>query len=1044
MKTSSEIHQYLVSLLHKPCLEMKNVLLWLIVLPGLLPLLLNAQILTVTPENPTADSTITFIYDASEGNGELAGYHGDVYMHTGVISAESTHPGDWKYVVTDWCENTAETKLLSLGNNLYQATYNIRSFYGIPENEMVLKLAFVFRNAECNLVGRDDNNQDIFYDLAIHYNTTEYISHEFAHDSLLINCSSGEIIVTPFSENIINIFSHTPGEENQPSYSVVATKQNVEVSFNDYGNLLIFRTDSVDVIIDTADLSFRFVYNNDTILHFMKIYEFSHQGILVSQLKEQERIYGSGARAIDMDRKGKKLSINNQAHYGYGIGAENLNITLPLVNSTENYMIFYDNHSIASLDIGSSNGNQMSYTFNHGQADVFVIAGKSHGELIKNYSILTGFQPIPPLWSLGYIQSKYGYETQTEAYNIVNRIKNANFPLDALVLDLYWFGNTNTMGNLNWDYSRFPNPQGMMTDFRDLGVKTILISEPYFTLNSSNYTYANNQNYFATDSNGDTYVLWGFWAGNSALLDIFNPQAANWFKQFYTNRTNEGAAGWWTDLGEPETHPSDMVHFGGQSASEIHNVFSLEWEKLVYENWQAEFPEKRLFNLSRSGFAGMQRYATFPWSGDIQRSFDGLKAQIPMMLSMGMGGVPFMHSDVGGFTGGGNDDELFIRWVQMGVFAPVFRIHGTGIETAPTAYGSNAQTITRKYIKWRYELLPYNYSLAYEAAAFGKPPARPMDFYEMKNTSLQNLNDQFFWGDNLIVAPILYQGQTQRNVVLPKGKWLNYQNLTEYVGPGNYTMPAPLTEIPVLVKAGSFIPTVKNLLTTDDYIGDKLYIKYYPDESVSESEYTLFDDSKTNPKSLIDNEFNLTQFRGSFLNNEIEIRLGSYGFTYPGMTLQRQFIFEIYRIPNQNLSVLLDDVPMTKFNSLNELEIAAAGFYYNLTEKKLYVSMSYQNLENTIRIENINNIEVVNSGQREYTLLPNPTKNIIHIYNSNPQSGSKEITIYNSTGKSILVETAQLNEDYIIDAEMWESGVYYIRIRSIDGKQEWTRKFIKQ
>jgi oligosaccharide 4-alpha-D-glucosyltransferase len=1022
---------------------MKNLLVLTILALQMATIEISAQILSVVPSDATADSTITLVYDASLGNGELAGYNGDVYMHAGLITAESNDLSDWKYVVSGWCENTSQTKMTSLGNNLYQATYHIRSFYGVPDNEIVLQLAFVFRSADCNRIGRDVDNKDIFYKLANNYSTASYAFHELKNDTLLIYCDEGNISITPFNERIINVFSSPAGEENQASYSTVAEKQVVDYSFSQELQLLKFSTNALEVVIDTSDLSFKFVYNNDTILHFLKIYEFDNRGILISKLKEDERIYGSGSRAIDMDRRGRNLSINNKANWGYGSGAENLNITLPVVNSSENYMLFYDNHSIAALDIGSAFEDQMSYTYTNGQAEVFVIAGKNHNELVENYSYLTGYQPIPPLWSLGYIQSKYGYETQTEASNIVNQLINADYPLDALVLDLFWFGNTSTMGNLNWDYSRFPNPTSMMSSFKSQGVKTVLITEPYFTLNSTNYTDANTQGYFAADANGETYVIWGFWAGDAALLDLFHPEVPAWFNQFYTARTNEGVSGWWTDLGEPETHPDDMFHFGGQTASEVHNIYSLEWNKMLYENWETEFPQKRLFNLSRSGFAGMQRYSTFPWSGDVQRSFDGLKVQVPIMLSLGLNGIPFMHSDVGGFTGGGNEDELFIRWVQMGIFAPVFRIHGAGIETAPTAYGVNAQNITRDYIKWRYELLPYNYTLAYEASAYGTPMARPMDFYENNLPSLQNLNDQYHWGENMIIAPVMEQGQTEREVVLPDGTWINYHNHFNHQGPQSITTAAPLTHIPVFVKAGSFIPTVKNLQSTDDYTAEDLYIQYYPDYSSPESYFTLFDDDKSNPKSLEENEFILINFDGLYLNDKIEISLGNNGQSYLGMPDLRQFTFEIFRIMNSPKTVLLDESPLNQYFSLDELSSQVSGYFFNSALERLFVKIPYSNGENIIKLESIqvNRLESSEAFASLIDIYPNPGNNELYISSRENFNGPSQILIANTAGEIVLQKQIWFNSVYKLNTTDLSQGIYLIQV--INDKNISTLKWIK-
>lgn len=1003
----------------------------------------RAQILTIIPENPGVDSTIVMVYDATQGNGELAGHTGDVYMHTGLITIESTHPGDWKYVVTNWCENTPETKMTSLGNDLYQAEFNIRSFYGVPEPEIVLQLAFVFRSEDCSLVGRDENNGDIFHPLAYDFSTATYESHTFSNDSLIVHCSDGAITITPYNANILNIFSAPHGVENLPSHSVVAEKEVVGFDFSAEGPLLKFSTDSLGLVIDTTDLSFRFVYQNDTILHFQKIYDFGERGLLISGLKEGERIYGTGSRAIEQDRRGRTLAINNQAHYGYSLGAENLNITLPVLNSSKHYTLFYDNHSLATLDIGAMDEDHLAYRFSGGQADVFVIAGSDHGELNRHYSFLTGHQPLPPLWALGYIQSKFGYETQAEAYDIVNQLIGADFPLDALVLDLYWFGNPGTMGNLDWDYSRFPDPENMMSDFASLGVKTILITEPYFTQGSSNFAYLDGQGYLAKNTSGESYVLNGFWAGNAGLLDLFHPEVPQWFNQFYTNLTNQGVAGWWTDLGEPEAHPSDMFHHGGLTASEVHNIYGLEWERLVFENWGNEFPERRLFNLTRSGFAGMQRYATFPWSGDIQRSFEGLQAQVPIMLSLGLNGIPYMHSDVGGFTGGGNNDELFVRWVQMGVFAPVFRIHGTGIETAPIAFGANARSIAKKYIKLRYELLPYNYTLAYEASSAGKPLARPMDFYEMNQANAQNLNDQYFWGDAFIVAPVMQQGQNQRNVYLPEGKWLNYHNLTEYTGPGNFNLSAPLDNIPVLVKAGSFIPTVRGLQSTDDYRADTLFIQYFPDAANKESQYTLFDDDKTSPGSLKDNAFCLIHFAGLYEEDEITIAISSNGQSYPTMPEQRQFIFEVKRLSPHPSWVSYDNEPVGEYQSLAVLQEHSLGYFFDEDKESLFVSVPYAHGNNTLKIGNssVNVADPLEEEIAEYHVYPNPGSEFFNVTCNNLIEKPLTLSIIDLNGRIVKEAVIQTSGEMRIATGELKSGIYFIRI--LDHQKVTVLKWVK-
>ncbi len=1006
------------------------------------PFCLTSQILTVNPELPSVNDNITLIYDASLGNGELAGYNGSVYMHTGVITTHSTYSGDWKYVVTNWCENSEETKMVSLGNNRYQAQYNIRELYGIPDNETVLQMAFVFRSEDCNLVGRSDEGGDIFYNVQYDF-STKYESYTLTTDNLIIHCNEGDITITPFTNTVFNIFSAQEDEPNAESYSVTGQKENVVTSFSEDNHNLYYNTDSTHLVINKDNLRFSFVFNNDTVVSFVKVFNFQWGGSIISGLTDNEKIYGTGSRAIEMDRRGRTLAVNNQAHYGYGYGTENLNITVPHIVSSNGYSVFYDNHSIATLDIGNMNSNQLAYNFTNGQADIYVITGSTHSCLNERLSYLTGHHPLPPLWSLGYIQSKYGYESEYEARNIVNEIIDADFPIDALVLDLYWFGNTNTMGNLNWDYTRFPTPVDMMSDFRDAGVKTILITEPYFTLNSTNYSFASNNGYMGKNTSGQTYVLYGFWAGDAALLDIFNPAAAQWVNQFYTARANEGASGWWTDLGEPESHPEDMIHYNGLTSSEVHNVYALQWEDQVYNNWRNNFPDKRLFNLSRSGFTGMQRYSTFPWSGDIQRSFGGLQAQIPIMLSMGLDGISTMHSDIGGFTGGDKNDELFVRWVQMGTFAPVFRIHGTGIETSPTSYGSNAINISRNFIKLRYELLPYNYTLSYYSTTQGLPLARPMDYYDMNNSQLQNINDQYYWGENFIVAPVLNQGQTQRDVILPEGKWINYFNLDEFTGPGTFSMDCPLSTIPVLVKAASFIPIVEDIKSTDNYTADALTIRFYPDKDIVKSEYTLFDDNRQSPFSIYNAQYSLINFSSLYIFDNLSIVISDDAYGYQGMPDTREFVFEIFRINHNPQNVKVNDNNISSYSTMAELLNNDFGYYYNSTSDILYTKVDYSNSTLNIDITGLDQdgINTNNDNVMAFSVYPNPGNDIVYINRKNKSTGLIEIEVFDMSGRVVSAFKTTENNSAINTSQL-PDGIYSIRIN--DGKSCSVGRWVKK
>jgi oligosaccharide 4-alpha-D-glucosyltransferase len=268
-------------------------------------------------------------------------------------------------------------------------------------------------------------------------------------------------------------------------------------------------------------------------------------------LRAGEALYGTGSRALPVDRRGQRVPLYNQASYGYQNGESRLNISIPLVLSSRGYGLLFDEPRPGYLDLGLTDATTLEYGTEADRLTYFVLADSTLPALLRTYTALSGRQPLPPRWALGYLQSKYGYQTETEARSIVQSLRSQGFPLAGLVLDLYWFGGPSRMGNLDWDRRSFPNPVRMLHDFDSVGVKTILINEPYLTQASSNYGPASAASLLARTSTGAPYVIGNFWAGPAALLDLTNPAARTWLWPFYRARAQEGVAGWWSDLGEP-------------------------------------------------------------------------------------------------------------------------------------------------------------------------------------------------------------------------------------------------------------------------------------------------------------------------------------------------------------------------------------------------------------------------------------------------------------------------------------------------------------
>lgn len=1007
----------------------------------------TSQIISVQPELPDNSSTITIIYNAKYGNGELAGYTGTVYAHTGLITDESQNPSDWKHVVGNWGQADNRVKMANIGDDLYSISYNINDFYGLNgSNEKVLQLAFVFRNEDGSLVGRTESNGDIFYSINLD-GPGNYISHSVFSHNVEINCDNGQIKISPFSNEIIKLSWIKSGQiEYDTSFSVIMQNQFTGWEVIDNSNSLEIQTDSINVIISKNPIHIEFRRLDEILCSDeLGFYSQADNSGLRLKLDENEIIQGTGSRALPINRRGFKLENYNQAHYGYGNGQSNLNISIPLLVSSKSYAVFVDNHSKGSLDIGSTLNNVADISVSNNEISYYFIFSSTSDGLLNNYCKLTGFQPLPPIWAMGYFQSRFGYENESHARSMVSDMLNGDFPLDAIILDLYWFGDPSTMGNLSWDYSKWHNPIKMIYDFKQLGVKTILITEPYITQNSSNYNFANQQQWFAKRENGETYLLDNFWAGQASLLDFTNKESLNWMWNYYSARIDEGVAGWWSDLGEPENHPSDMYHNGGR-AEEVHNIYSLLWAQSIFENCKTEKPETRVFNLIRSGYAGMQRYSTFPWSGDIQKTWSGLQAQIPIMLGMSMSGVAYMGSDLGGFTGEFNS-ELYIRWLEQGCFSPVMRAHGVNTITEPVYLNEPYKSMAREIIKLRYKLLPYNYTLTYDNTLTARPLALPMDYFDKQNTYLQNINDQYFWGEDMLVAPVVEEGAVSRSVIFPKGKWIDFRNNKTYSGERVYNVNAGLGEIPVFVRGGSFIPLCTEISTTYQFNSDTLIVWYYPDNGNAETNFTQYIDDGLSAGAIENNNFELINYHGITAVNTLKINISKQGSGFAGNPDTREMMFEIKRVNNEPVNVLVNSTETDIVSNEQDFLSTPSAAFFLPDEHILKLHFNWDGEETEIEI-NGSGVGIDESIKPLFVsvkAIPNPFSTRVNIKVNAAKKGNYSFDIFDIYGRKVYAKKATLNFaeqfEFIWDGnsssnEKLSNGTYILKITKDNVEQQ--------
>ena len=563
----------------------------------------------------------------------------------------------------------------------------------------------------------------------------------------------------------------------------------------------------------------------------------------------QESFYGAGERGYSFNLAGDTLINYNSQNYGYQMGEKRtklMGITMPMVISSKGYGVFFDDFCKSSLYLG----DQIQYTTTSPQpVSYYVIGGNGKVEnVVRNFTWLVGRQELPPLWTLGYITSKYGYRDQRESEGVVDTLKREGYPLDGIVFDLYWYGKEEDMGRLEWDKQQWPDHRGMLRNFKQKGVNVVTISQPYVLTNGraiDNYKVLDPQGIFCKTDGTDTTHTVTIWVGQGGMFDVSNPATRLWLRNRYKSLTDEGVTGWWGDLGEPEKHPLEIRHYNGLTAEQYHNYYGNEWSRIIYDMFKEDYPDRRPMVMMRAGTAGLQRYSVFPWSTDVSRSWGGLQPQVTIMLNAGLSGLGYMSHDVGGFAvdpANKRDGELYIRWLQLGLFSPMLRTHST-YHAEPYHY-TEFGDLTLRIIKQRYTWLPYNYTLAYENARNGLPMVRPLGFYEDdKNIArYDNIWDQYLWGHDVMVAPVMQQGAVSRAITFPEGTWVDINHPEKrYAGHTTVNYAAPLEVLPLFARAGAFIPQANYPMdNVGDYNPDKLDIVYYT--SGTPSTFTLFDD----------------------------------------------------------------------------------------------------------------------------------------------------------------------------------------------------------
>ncbi|MCD6090443.1 MAG: DUF5110 domain-containing protein [Bacteroidales bacterium] len=912
---------------------------------------------TLNTNKPLTSDKLVFVYDAGKGNKALFGLQEDLYFHTGVITATSRDANDWKFAIGDWGKADSRVKMKALGGDKYQFEIIPDEFYAYPEGTEVHQIAFVFRDAKGNKVGKTEDETNILIsvngykvpvlDQAVYkFKKREYLSHKMKNGKLQVFTDQGSYFFTPFQNDILHV-EYLPDNEpvNYESKSVVLEPEEVKTEIYDTCEELNFMAGNIHLTIEKSP--FKVIYQNNSDFLFeeeLGFFERSDNNGIRFQLSEGEHIYGTGERALPMDRRGYRLNLYNQPDYNYGLGAQNLNYTLPLILSSNKYLVLFDNPQKGYFDIGKTESDILEFGAIGGTMNYYIVTGDNFEEINTNYTALTGRQPLPPRWVLGNLQSRMAYRTQAELEGIVDEMQAKDFPLDAVIIDFYWFGDSikGGLGNLKWYKKNWPEPEKMIANFKEKGVKTILITEPMVIDTSYWFTHGDTMGLFAKNAKGETYIMKDFYFGPGALMDIFKQETKDWFWEQYDKQIKIGVAGWWGDLGEPETHPSDMIHING-TADEVHNIYGLEWEKMLFEKYRQNYPDRRLFHLNRAGAAGSQRYSIFPWSGDVSRSWSGLQAQLPLMLNMSISGLGYISSDLGGFALGEKDEELYRRWLQFGVFNPVFRPHGSGIPSEPIFFSEETQNIVRKAIKLRYRLMPYIYTLAYENTTLGKPIVKPLFYLEPDNEAFLNYSDAYLFGDAFLVAPVIHPEVDSVLIRFPKGLWYDFYTDKKIFGGLEIPITVNDSTIPVFVKAGSIIPMTNDFYSTDDY-PDALKVHYYPKKN-AEIHASLYEDNGAYYSAIEEGKYQLVNFAASNAGHLLHFLVETDKGEYKGKSETRELSIIVHNCVKRPHSIFLNG------HLLKRRKRNGGDYVWDKENKLLTVNIFWKNQDLDLRIE---------------------------------------------------------------------------------------------
>lgn len=555
-------------------------------------------------------------------------------------------------------------------------------------------------------------------------------------------------------------------------------------------------------------------------------------------LAPEDHVFGLGEKGQPFDKRNTTVLNWNDDASEHGPWSDPLYQSHPfalMFNRGRAYGLFFDNTYRSWFDFGKLSRTRFGFGADGGELDYYFIPGPAPAEVVQRYARLVGTTPLPPLWSLGYQQCRWSYDTAARIRALAREFRRRKIPCDTIYIDIDYMDGFRCF---TWDPKRFARPERLMKDLAGWGFKAVTILDPGIKVDPGYAVYDAGKagGHFCRTGDDRPYVG-RVWPGETVYPDFTRSGTRRWWGRLYRGLIDAGVTGFWNDMNEPSDFsqpdgvcPLDMQHDNDGHPSDhraAHNVYGMQMARATFDGMKNLRPGERPFVLTRAGFAGVQRYAAV-WTGDNRSSWEYLRMSLPMLLNMSLSGITFCGADIGGFFSVPSA-ELFTRWLQLGIFYPLCRVHTcAGPEQDPWGYGPKHERLNRAAIELRYRLLPYLYTELRHSSNTGLPLLRPLLLDYPDEPDVHKCRHEFLFGRQLFVAPVLEEGAKTRETRLPPGKWFDLADGTPRAGGDLVTLAVDISSIPVFARAGAIIPMRDIIQYTGEKPLDELILHVFP------------------------------------------------------------------------------------------------------------------------------------------------------------------------------------------------------------------------